>query len=110
MHGTEAGLVVDGRPGLGCDEVEDRVEVERARHAREPEQLVRVAVDQHQRVRTNVVEGMRGRAGDLSLEQKTASSAARGSGRGSQRSSSEGRRRTWRPMTSVVGSGAGIGT
>ena len=57
--------------GFFCrDEIEDAVEVEAAGQARETEELVRVPVDQHQRVRAHVVEWVRGGARHATVAQR----------------------------------------
>ena len=69
-------LRIDRGAGLPRDQLEDVVEVERAGEPGEAEQLVGIGVDQHQRVGSDVVQGMGGRAGHSPGQQRSLEVAA----------------------------------
>ena len=100
---TEAGLVIDRHTGALRDQIEDVVDPERAGDPRQPEQLVRVPVDQHEALPRTLSSGCVETPATpaTSSSQSAAASASRSCGRGDQRSSSEGRRSTCRSITSM---------
>ena len=65
VDGAEPGVALDRRAGGGFDHREDFLELKARGHARHPELLVGVTVQQHEGVVPNVIERVRRRSGDV---------------------------------------------